>query len=65
MADNSAGDIERSKKERKNRWEDNIKEWTGMGFEDSEGSGRQARVEKYCCNVIRGAPMTSEVKEPR
>ena len=35
--DNSAGDSERSKKERrqKKRWEDNIKEWTGIGFVDS------------------------------
>ena len=35
--DNSAGDSERRKKERKHkkRWEDNIKEWTGMGFGDS------------------------------
>ena len=35
--DNSAGDSERSKKERrlKKRWEDNIKEWTGMEFGDS------------------------------
>ena len=34
--DNSAGDSERSKKERKTEkeWEDNIKEWMGMGFED-------------------------------
>ena len=27
-----------------------------------EGSRRQGRVERYCCNVICGAPMTSEVK---
>ena len=35
--DNSAGDSERNKKEgrQKKRWEDNIKEWTGMGFGDS------------------------------
>ena len=37
--DNSAGDSERSKKERKTGQkksrEDNIKEWTGVGFEDS------------------------------
>ena len=35
--DNSAGDSERSKKERKTkkRWENNIKEWTGMEFGDS------------------------------
>ena len=27
-----------------------------------EGSGRQGRVERYWCNVIRGAPTTSEIK---
>ena len=27
-----------------------------------EGSGRQGRVERYCCNVICGAPTTSKVK---
>ena len=32
--DNSAGDSERSTKEKK-RWEDNIKEWTRMEFGDS------------------------------
>ena len=27
-----------------------------------EGSGRQGRVERYCCNVICGSLTTSEVK---
>ena len=27
-----------------------------------EGSGKQERVERYCCNIIRGAPTTSNVK---
>ena len=27
-----------------------------------EGSGRQGKVEGYCCNVICGAPTTSKVK---
>ena len=27
-----------------------------------EGSGRQERIEMYCCNVICGAPTTSDVK---
>ena len=37
VEENSAGDSERSKKERKTEEEmgDNIKEWTGMGFGDS------------------------------
>ena len=30
-----------------------------------EGSGRQGRVERYCCNVICGALLTSEVKDLR
>ena len=30
-----------------------------------EGSGRQGRMERYCCNIICGAPTTSEVKGPR
>ena len=34
MADKSAGDSERRGRQKK-RWEDNINEWTGMGFEDS------------------------------
>ena len=35
--DSSAGDNEKSKKDRikKSRWEDSIKEWTRMGFGDS------------------------------
>ena len=42
----------------KKRWEDNIKEWTGMVFGDS----LRAAEERYCCNVIYGAPTTSKVK---
>ena len=63
--DNSAGDSERSKKERKTV--------EGMGrlhqgmdgngvWRFPEGSGRQRRVKRYCCNIIYGAPTTSEVK---
>ena len=35
--DNSAEDSERARKRgrQKKRWEDNIKEWTGIGFGDS------------------------------
>ena len=47
----------------KKRWEDNIKEWTGKGvWRFPEGSGRQGRMERYCCNVICGAPTTSKFK---
>ena len=27
-----------------------------------EGSGRQGKMERYCCNVICGSPTTSKVK---
>ena len=43
----------------KKGWEDNVKEWVSSF---PEGSGRRGRVERYYCNVICGAPMTSEVK---
>ena len=42
----------------KKRWEDNI---NGV-WRFPEGSGRHGRMEKYCCNVICGAPTTSKVK---
>ena len=63
--DNSTGDSERSKKERKTE-EKMGRQHQGMDgngvWRFPEGSGRQGRVERYCCNVIRGAPTTSEVK---
>ena len=37
------------------RWEDNIKEWTGMGFGDSLRAAKTG-MESYCCNVIYGCP---------
>ena len=39
----------------KKRWEDNIKEWTGMDFFSSTRA-----AEKDCCKVICGAPTTSQ-----
>ena len=48
---------------RQKKWEDKIKEWTGNGvWRFPEGSRRQVRMERYCCNVIYGAPTTSKVK---
>ena len=61
----SAGDSERNKKERKTEGE-MIRYHQGMYrngvWRFLEGSGRQGRVERYCCNVICGAPSISEVK---
>ena len=45
----------------KKRWEDNIKEWTGMGFGDSVRAAKE-REGWYCCNVMCGASTTSKVK---
>ena len=45
------------------RWEDNIREWTGLEFAKSqEGSGEQGTMEETGCEVICGAPMTPAVK---
>ena len=62
---NFAGDSERSKKERKTEEEIGRlhQRIDGNGvWRFPEGSGRQGRVDRYCCNVICGAPMTPEVK---
>ena len=61
----SRSSSEKSKKERKTeeemgRLRQGMDENGLRGF--PEGSGRQGRVERYCCNVICGAPTTSEVK---
>ena len=62
--DNSARDSERSKKKRKTEKE--IGKHEGMDgngvWRFPEGSRRQGRLERYCCNVICGAPTTSKVK---
>ena len=45
------------------RWEDNIKEWTGLEFGNvPEGSREQGKTEKTGCKIICGAPATLAVK---
>ena len=48
------------------RWEDNIREWTGLEFGKSqravENSGEQGKIEKTGCKIICGAPTTLVVK---
>ena len=39
------------------RWED-IKECTGMWFGDSLRATEDGKVERYCCNIVCGAPTT-------
>ena len=63
--DSSAGGSERNKKERKTE-EEMGREHQGIDgngvWRFPEGSGRQGKMERYCCNVICGAPTTSEAK---
>ena len=45
------------------RWEDNIREWTGLEFAKSqEVSGEQGTMEDTGCEVICGVPTTPAVK---
>ena len=65
--DSSAGDSDlgaRRRGRQKKRWEDNIKDWMGMEFGDSLRAAEDTpgKRERYCCNVICGAPTTSKVK---
>ena len=63
--DNSAGNNERSKKDRKAEGkEDNIKEWTGLGFGDSlRAAEYQRKVEMNCCNILVSVSMIFKVIE--
>ena len=66
--DSSARNSESSKKERKTEEEMGRKQqgMDGNGvWRFPEGSGRQGRIERYCCNVICGAPTTCKVKRLR
>ena len=45
------------------RWEDNIREWTGLEFAKSQShSGEQGKMEETGCKIICGAPMTLAFK---
>ena len=45
------------------RWEDNIREWTGLEFGKSQRAVReQKEMEKTGCKIICGAPTTLAVK---
>ena len=49
----------RRKGRQKKRWEDNIREWTGLEF---DGSGEQGKMEETGCKIICGAPTTLSVR---
>ena len=44
------------------RWEDNIREWTGLEFGKSQNSEEQGKMEKTGCKIICGAPTTLAFK---
>ena len=45
------------------RWEDNIREWTGLEFGRSQTTAEnREKMEKTGCEIICGAPTTLEVK---
>ena len=45
------------------RWEDKIREWTGLEFAKvPEGSGEQGKMEEAGYEIICGAPTTLMVK---
>ena len=45
------------------RWEDNIREWTGLESGKSQRAvERQGKMEKTGCKIICGAPTTLSVK---
>ena len=51
----------RKRGRQKNRWEDNIKEWTGMDFASSTRAAenrKQVKMEREFCKFICGAPTT-------
>ena len=49
----------RKRGRQKKRWEDNIKEWTGMDFASStRAAEKQVKMERGCCEFICGAPTT-------
>ena len=47
---------------RHKRWEDNIREWTGLEFGKSQRAAENRKLEKTGCKIICGAPMTLAVK---
>ena len=44
------------------RWEDNIRQWTGLEFCKSQRAVENGKMEKTGCKIICGAPTTLAVK---
>ena len=45
------------------RWEDNIREWTGLEFVKSKRAMRNRKMEDTGCEIICGAPTALAVKK--
>ena len=55
---------ERRQGRQKKRWEDNIREWTGLEFAKSQRAvENRGKMEETDCEIICGAPATLMVKE--
>ena len=46
----------------RNRWEDNIREWTGLEFAKSQRAVEKRKMEETGCEIICCAPTTLAVK---
>ena len=44
------------------RWEDSIREWTGLEFAKSQRAVENGKMEETGCEIISGAPTTLAVK---
>ena len=61
------GTVKRGRRQgrQKKRWEDNIREWTGLEFAKSqraeENRKRKEKMEETGCEIICGAPTTLAV----
>ena len=53
---------ERRQGRQRKRWEDNIREWTGLDFGKSQRTVENGKMEKTGCKIICGAPLTLAVK---
>ena len=46
----------------KKKWEDNIREWTGLEFAKSQRAVENRKIQETGCEVICGAPMSPAVR---
>ena len=63
---NPARHSERGRRQgrQRKRWEDNIREWTGLEFTKSQRTvENREKMEETGCEIICGAPTTLAVKE--